>query len=213
MFEKFKKLEKPQRLSRIYGFLIGIGLFVILIGVLDSIKITPYSVYTSRRGEFQIKYPSYWTVIHDAGLEGVGYADVSFLSPRINNLDALQENVSIVIQHVPEELKSIEKFTEQMVWLTSTVFKEHIEILQSVPITISGLPGYRFTFAGRAAGRRDMLEMPSILYSHAWVLVGDKDYMISFIGMESEYPAYKKKYETMLKSFKFITPEQQAAQP
>ena len=151
MFEKFKKLEKPQRLSRLYGFLIGIGLFIILIGVLDSIKITRYEMFTSRQGDFQIKYPSYWKVVHNPGLKGVGFAVVSFISPKQNELDQIRENVTIMRQFVPEELRSIEKFSEQQVYLTSAVFKQHIEILQSKPITISGLPGYRFTFAGLTA--------------------------------------------------------------
>lgn len=207
MFEKFKKLEKPQRLSRLYGYLIGIGLFLILILVLDSIKITVYEIFTSPQGDFQIKYPADWQVVHKPGVEGVGFAVVGFITPRRNQLDAVQENVAILRQHVAEDLRSPEKFNDQMIYLASAFFKEYVEVLESVPITLGGLPGYRFTFAIRSKFG------PSLLFSNAWVLVGDEDYMITFGGLEEDYPFFKKKFETMIKSFKFLKPEQQAAQP
>lgn len=207
MFEKFRRLEKPQRLSRILGFLIGLGIFIIIIGILGSIRVTPYDIFTSPQKDFQIKYPSYWGVTHNPGVKGVGFGTVSFISPKQSELDMLQENVTILVKPVPAKVSSIEEFSKDTIRVINVIFKEHIKISQSSEIELGGLPAYRFTFSGR--------EKPEIstLYSNAWVISGKKVYMITFLGAEKDYHLFKKKFDTMLKSFKFITPEQQSAQP
>ncbi len=193
----FGKIERSRRLSIIFGFLIFVGLILVTLGVMAMIKVTPYATYTNKIYGFSIKFPRYWKPI----LKPKGGAIVVFTSPKTNSLDLFQENLNISIKDMPQAM-TIEYLSKTIVSQVTGTFGEQLDVLQSIPITLGGKPGYRFTFAGY-----DPKITNPIQYVTVWTLVGNRVFILTFTGLKNEYPLFEKKVNTMFKSFKLFPPE------
>lgn len=193
---KLQNLERSRRLSLIFGFMIFIGLLIVIGGLLTLIKITPYATYKNTNVGFSIKFPSYWKPI----LDPKNGAIVIFIAPKTDSLSLLQENFNVSIKEMPQAMTA-DFLNKQILSQVTGTFGEQMEISQSFPITLGGRPGYRFTFFGSDS----KIPHPT-QYVIAWTMVGKKVYILTFTGLKEDYSINEKKVNTMIQSFKLIQP-------
>ena len=196
-YKNVRNLDKSQRLSILFGFLIVIGLLIVALGVLSTIKITPYATYKNKKYGFEIKFPAYWKSVRHPP----GGSVILFTSPKQDGLDQFQENVNVSIRDMPQAM-TLEHFSSLVVNQVAGTFGEQINITQSVEIFLGGRTGYRLTFEGYGP----KVENP-IMYVAAWTIVGNRAFIITYTGMKKEYPLYQKKVDTMINSFKLFPPD------
>ncbi len=189
------KIERSRRLSFIFGFMIFIGLILVILGILASIKVTPYAKYTNKNLGFVIKFPAYWKPI----LNSPG-AIVVFVAPKTNSLDLLNENFNITIKDMPQPM-TFEFLSRKIINQVAGTFGDNIVISQSIPINLGGKPGYRLTFYGQNPKIPNPMQ-----YVTAWTMVDNRIYILAFGCLRNDYPLFEKKVNTMIRSFKFISP-------
>jgi len=185
-------MERPQRLSILFGTLIFFGFFTIILGILSFKKITPYATYKNKKYGFEIKFPSYWKPIRNPQ----GGAIILFASPKQDEFDQYQENVNISIKVMPQTM-TIDHFSRLVVNQVAGTFGEHIDITETIPIQFGGHPGYRLTFVGTGKGIENPVE-----YVTAWTIVGNHAYIFTFTGLKRDYPLFEKKVNVMVNAFK-----------
>lgn len=193
----FWKIERSRRLSFIFGFMIFLGLFFVALGILATIKITPYATYTNKRYGFSVKFPAYWKPVHNP-MEG---AIVVFISPKTDSLDLLQENLNVSIKDMAQEM-TIDYLSKMIVDQVVGTFGEQLDVSQSIPISLAGKRGYRFTFSGYDPKIPNPIE-----YVVVWTMVGKRIYILTFTGLKSDYHLFEKKVNTIFRSFKLFPPE------
>ncbi len=194
----FWKIERRRRLSIFFGFMIFLGVALLGLGILSTIKITPYAKYTNKKYGFSLKFPAYWKVVHKQPIEG---AIVVFIAPKTNALDRLNDNFNVSIKDLPEKM-SMESLSKTIVNQVSGTFGEQALISQAIPISLAGREGYRLVFAG------DDPKIPDpIQYVIVWTMVDRRVYILTFTGLKSDYPLFEKKVNTMFRSFKLFPPE------
>lgn len=197
-FKNFGKIARSRRLSIIFGTMIGVGVILVILGIMASIKVTPLATYANKKEGFSIRFPAYWKAIKPTGVNG---AIIAFLAPKQNDLDMIHENVNVAIKVLPRAMTT-ERLTEVIIKQVSGTFGELIDITESIPITIAGQQGYRMTFAGYG----EKIKTP-MQYVTAWTNVGDRVFIITFTGLQSDYPLYAKNVDQIIRSFKFIPVE------
>jgi hypothetical protein len=198
--KNFGKIERSRRLSIIFGTMIVVGLILVALGIMATIKVTPYATYTNKGEGFLIKFPAYWQPFKVTGVSG---AIISFISPKENELDNVQENVNVAIKVLPREM-TMERLSQIIVSQVTGTFGEQVDITQSIPISLGGKKGYRMTFVGYGKNIPNPL-----LYVTAWTAVGDRVYIVTFTGLQKSYPLYEKKVNEIIRSFKLIPIETQ----
>lgn len=196
-FTKFWKIERSRRLSIIFGFMIGVGLILVALGIMASIKVTPYATYKNKRDGFSIKFPAYWKVIPHPD----GGAIIAFVSPKQNELDTIQDNLNVSIKILPNEM-TLERLSQMIVNQVTGTFGEQVDITQSIPVTLGGRLGYRITFVGY--GKR----IPNpVQYVVAWTNISNRVFIITFTGLQKDYPFFEGKVNDSIRSFRFIPVE------
>lgn len=200
-FTDFWKIERSRRLSFIFGALIIMGVLLISIGTLSTLKITPYRTYTNKNYGFSIKFPSYWKPVHPKG-----GAIIVFVAPLQNDLDTVSENFNISIKDMPQAM-TIERVSDTIVNQVTGTFGQQIIISEKNPVMLAGRAGYRITFAGYDV----RVSNPNpIQYTAVWTIVGSRVFILTFTGQQRDFPFYEKKVNTMINSFKLFTPEVRA---
>ena len=63
-------LSKRQKQSKLFGWLIGIGVLLIVIAVLALIPVTPYKVYQDSSARIRLKYPAAWEKLDRPNVPG-----------------------------------------------------------------------------------------------------------------------------------------------
>ncbi len=193
----FWKIERSRRLSIVFGFMIFVGLVLVALGIMATIKVTPYATYTNKKYGFKMKFPAYWKPI----LKPAGGAIVVFVSPKTSNLDMLSENLNVSIKDMPQAM-TMEYLSKMIVSQVTGTFGEQLDVLQSMPIVLGGKPGYRLTFAGYDP------KIPNpIQYVTVWTMVDKRIFVLTFTGLKNDYPLFEKKVETMFKSFQLFPPQ------
>ncbi len=193
----WQNMERSRRLSIIFGFMIFVGLVIIVVGLLANIKVTPYATYKNKKIGFSIKFPSYWKPV----LDPKNGAIVIFIAPKKDSLSVFQENFNVSIKEMPQAMTA-DFLNKQILNQVVGTFGEQMEISQSFPITLGGKTGYRFTFSGY-----DPKIANPIQYVTVWTMVGRRIYILTFTGLKEDYSINEKKVNTMIQSFRFIQPE------
>lgn len=191
------KIERSRRLSIVFGFMIFVGLILVTLGIMATIKVTPYATYTNKKYGFVIKFPAHWKPI----LKPAGGAIVVFVSPKTNSTDLLQENLNVSIKDMPQAM-TIDYLSKMIVSQVTGTFGEQLDVLQSMPIALGGKPGYRLTFAGY-----DPKITNPIQYVTVWTMVGNRVFILTFTGLKNDYPLFEKKVDKIFQSFKFLPPQ------
>ena len=149
-----------------------------------------YKNYKNNGYGFQIKYPDDWML-----KEGFMGSSVIFVSPLENAMDLTPESLNVTIQDISASPMSLEDYTALTVEQMKMMFKENIEILEDVDVTLAGQPGHRFVYLAKGPNSK-------MRYMHEWTLKGTSAYQITFGAVDSQYDARQPQVNKMLSSFR-----------
>lgn len=183
-------MKKRDMLVFFYGFVAGIGLIIACLGAWNLFNEKKYIQYKHPSGFFEIAYPPEWTMI-----ENEGGAAAIFYSPMENELDIFKENVNIVIQDISKNPMPLDQYTKRAIFQVKAVFKTGMEVVESTPVTLGGVPGHKFVFMG--TGPEGNLKFMSM-----WAIKGETVFQFTYTGMKSDWDEYKKVADKMFRSFK-----------
>ena len=206
---KFPKLDQIKLQSWLFGFGISLGILLIIVAILASIKVTSYATYTDPKIGIRVKFPAYWRVVD----RPEGGAIVAFLTPKSSALDTFIENVNITIKDISSTPMTPMEFSRETVKQLTGTFAGYISVLESQPISVAHRPGYRFLYMGDVAqqninaveaqyGKVDVSN--PLKYLHVWVLKDNRAYIITYVGLKSEFDKYLKEVNVLINSFQFI---------
>ena len=185
-------ISRQKKQSRLFGFLIGLGIFLAVIAILAVIKVTPYGVY--KGGGISIKYPAAWKLVdHPDNAPG---AIVGFASPAQTAMDTFSENVNITFQDLAKPM-SLEQFSQLAMRQLTGTFKGEVRVLETESMELAGRPGFRFSYMST------MKEAP-LQMTHVWTLVGNRAYIFTYSAMEDDYETFSGEVNFMLKSFRIL---------
>jgi eukaryotic-like serine/threonine-protein kinase len=191
--KKVDGLPKARKRSVFYGFLIFLGAFISLIAILAVIKVTHYATYKNTQHHFQMKYPTYWSIIprpKEAGL-------VIFLAPKITAMDMFPPNVNVTKQPLSDsKLTNFDDFSKEAVRQVVGLFEGYIDVIESRQIVAAGRRAYRFIHSGKSEGGKD----PMCLM-HVWFFVDNDAYIITYAASKSNFNRYLRTVNTMINSF------------
>ena len=171
-------------------FLASVGLGLISVVGWFYFQQSETKLYTNKTYGFRIRYPVDWEV-H----ENMNGAAVIFVSPKDNELDVLQDSVNIVVQDYSKDPISLTDYSEKAEHQVRATFKAAIEILDSSPTTLAGLPAHRFAL--RSTGPDLNLQ-----YLMVWTMKGYTAYQVTYTSLTSGYELYLPKVQRMIRSFR-----------
>lgn len=186
MFNNMDRQQTQKVITVFFG--IGVVLLAIVIGF--SYFGNMFRTYKHPTEGFSIKYPARWTV-----QENFSGASVVLVSPIASSLDYFQESVNVVVQDMTAQPMSLVDYTSTAVTQMKVVFKQRIEILDSGPTTLGGLPAHKFVFIGKGPDG-------DIQYHSVWTIKGFKAYQVTFTSLASQYSFYEKDLARMFRSFR-----------
>lgn len=192
-------MDDRKKKSILFGCLITVSLFAILIVVLANIKITPLKVFKDPQYKFSLKYPTYWRMELRSG---DGLALVSFFAPKSSEFDMFAENVNITVQNLGlrPRLRNLDAFTKETVKQLLGTFGEFVNVVESKQIRMGGLPAYRITYVTSA---NTGVTGSKIKYLHVWVIRENAAFILTFIGIRKEFDDNLRHVNRMIKTFKF----------
>lgn len=186
--------------NKIKNVLMTIGItfavLVLIVIVLSQIKITPYEIYKSEAGKFQMKYPAFWQVI-DQPPSG---PYVVFLSPLEHEMDVFQENVNITSSPVVGRLQSIDKVSKEIIKQLTGTFEGYVDVISAEKTTFAGKPGFEFVYVGKTPP--NSTDIPLQFY-HLWAMRGSQVVIFTYAAKQNSFEKNMKYIKTMAKSFEF----------
>ena len=181
--------------SRLFGVLIGVGVFLIVIAILAVIQVTPYETYKNKAARIQIKYPAYWKLVdHPDNAPG---AIAAFVSPPQTALDTYSENANISVQDLSAKPMNLSQFSQLAIRQMTGTFHDEIQVLESDTTQLAGRPAYRFVY---------LTKMPdsNLKFMNIWVIAGTRAYIFTYSAAEKDFDVFRSEVDTMLKSFKIF---------
>ena len=135
---------------------------IVFIGGCDN----TFTLYKNPQNKIKIKYPKTWKVI-----ENKDGAAAIFISPKETALDAYQENLSIVIQNLPQSLMPLRQYSKEAVnQITQTL--KNIQVVRNEETSLSGSPAYRFEYIIKLNF--------NLKITHVWTIINNKTYQLTF---------------------------------
>jgi serine/threonine-protein kinase len=191
-------ISTKKKQSRLFGWLIGLGIFLIVIAIMASIKVTPYAQYKNNAAGIRMKYPSYWKLVdHPEG------AIVAFASPPQTAMDTYSENVNISMQDLSLKPMNLDQFTKTAISQMTGTFKDAVEVVDSGSDELGGYPAFRFVYLLKRETPKGEKQDP-LKFMNVWIVNGNKAYIFTYGAMEKDYDAFHEEVGTMLKSFTIL---------
>lgn len=182
------KVKKRQIDLFVISSIAGLGL--ILIGFVLWKQYSEQGFRTYRSQGFQLKYPATWSVSEN--LDGVA---VLFSSPLENDLDFFKENVNIVVQPVPKELKRFEQYNDLALRQMRAVFENNMVIIENRDLIWNGNQGHKLVYIGKSP-ESDLKLM------HYWTIEKGLAYQFTYTALATKFDEYIEKVNVMVKSFR-----------
>ena len=153
--------------------------------------LSQYKTYQDSQLKFSIKYPSQWQMKdHYLGTA------VTFIRPRQSALEVFQPNVNMTVQEVPDQIATLESYSEVALKQMKAVFQKKINILEDKD----------FEF-GKRKGHRLMIEAPepqNLKAIFIWTIKGSNAYIFTFVSRIDQYAEVSKNVNEMISSFTFL---------
>ena len=184
-------ISKKQ--SRLFGFLIFAGVFLIIIALMAVIKVTPYTSYKDPAMGFSIKYPSYWKLIEHPD----GAAVVAFATPQQTAMDTYADSVNITFQNLTPKTMSLSQFSQLAMNQLTGTFKGEVEVVESEPTSMAGRPAYRFIYVFTPK------EAP-LKFMHIFVVTNTRGYIFTYSSTQKDFDVFLGEVNAMVKSFAIL---------
>lgn len=169
-------ISQRKKLSWQFGCLTSVGLFLILLVVLNSIQVVQYELYKNPFHGFSVKYPANWELMETPQ----GGAVVAFLSPKENEMDAFRENVNISYQDLARSPMNLRQFSQMAMRQLTMTFGDAIEVVQDSGTTLAGRPAHRFSYAGTEP-------QGALQIMHVWVMDGDRAFILTYTARKEDF--------------------------
>ena len=175
---------------------ISIGVFLIVIAILASIKIPILKLYTNDRFQFSLKYPASWQVIENP-LKGLGV--VAFKSLKEHPLDDFYESLGITLTDLSKDPKTLKQFTALAMAGFLKPVGQNVRVLQSREFRLAGQPAHRLIFETAQPDN-------PLRFDVCWVIRPDTNmaYTLTYIGQKEDFQKYERLVKAMHRSFKFL---------
>lgn len=191
----FQKLpeSKRKRQNVLIGWLIGVGIFALILVVMSMIKVVKYEVYRDERAGVEMKYPASWQIVD----KPEGGAIVAFVAPKRTAMDVFSANANLTFTNMLGRISMREQLNSTIVRQITGTLEENIKVLVSETARVAGRQGYKLVYVGQAEG----LENP-IKYLHYWVMVENKGvYIFTYAAREDDFDFFMDKINAMVKSW------------
>ncbi len=125
-----------------------------------------FSVYKNPQYKIKIKYPKTWKVI-----ENKDGAVAIFVSPKETSLDVYNENLSIVVQNLPQSSMPLRQYTKEAInQITKTI--RNLEVVGDEEAVLAENPAHRFEY---------IIKMNfNLKIIHLWTIKNKKAYQLTF---------------------------------
>lgn len=167
-----------------------VGLLCILVVGFLYFQQNRKNKYMNAQHNFVLKYPDGWSYE-----DGKNNTAVMFFAPASGELDAFRDNFSVVVQDLSRDPMSLKQYTDQAIMQAKVVFKEQIDVVESVSAKVDGNPGYRFVFIGKS----NIFDLKLMI---VWTIKGYNAYQFTFTSTAAEFDAYLPQVEAMIASIK-----------
>lgn len=191
----FQKLPEGRRKRQnvLVGWLIGIGIFVLVLVVMSMIKVVKYEVYRDERLGVEMKYPASWQIVD----KPEGGAIVAFVAPKRTAMDVFSANANLTFTNMIGRISMREQLNSTIIRQITGTMEASIKVLASENAQVAGRQGYKLMYVGQAEG----LDNP-IKYLHYWVMVENKGvYIFTYAAREDDFDYFMDKVNTMVKSW------------
>ncbi|MFM2314296.1 MAG: hypothetical protein RLZZ04_3572 [Cyanobacteriota bacterium] len=196
---KFKILPKvfPQTLPKILPWFLGLLAMLIGLGGWIAIKQKAerpkikMSLYANYNQGFRVDYPQNWSKENRDDFWATG---VVFSSPLENDADQFKEQVSVLVEDLPQKL-ALAEYTEQSLAEIKQLSDPTIGKAQS--ITLGTNEGRQIIYHGEENGN-------TVQRMQTWSVNGNRAYVITYTAIPESYDDYLPTVEKMIKSFETI---------
>ena len=184
-------MKKRTRLIYISG---GIGVLLTLIAVGLFLWQFQFLRYTDKKRGFSIESPTRWKTV-----KNFGETAVMFKAPLDGPLDIYPENVTVVVQDLSHNPKSLMEFTDKAIEQMEAVFMHNFVLEESTAVaTLGGYPAYKIIFTGKGPNQDIMMYM-------TWAVVDKQTvYQVTYSALPSQFEKYDLTVERMLASFRIL---------
>ena len=189
-------ISTKQKKSRLFGLLISLGVFLIVIAIMAVIQVTPYAVYQNQAAGIRLKYPAYWKMIDHPENRAI----VGFVTPQQNAMDTFYENVNITVYEITAVSKtslSLAQFSQMVIRQLTGTFENEIEVVESDSARLAGRPAYRFSYIAK-------VPKSPLKIMHVWVIAGTKAYIFTYSAAQKDFDVFRGEVTAMLKSFTIL---------
>jgi len=206
--EKFKAKSKKQKKSALYGFLIFLGLFMILIAVMASIKVPVWLDYENPQYGIEMKYPGHWRKIDELPAGAI----VAFALLPESPMDFYSPNLNVTFHDTRGQKMSPAQFNKEAIRQLVGLFGGYVKVLVSKPAKLAGIKGYRYEYVGDIVGKKlpGNMEIPEeyrknpAQYLHVWALTDKGAYIITYTALKNDFRKHLGLVNGMIRSFKLI---------
>ena len=132
----FRSSSRKKRLSRLWGWLIGISIFGIIIGVMAVIPYIEYGTFEQKDLGIKMDYPLHWQRIDNPD---VG-CPVAFAAPKESILDTGIPSVNVTYQNLSGRMLDFDYMTRRSVNQLAKPFAKYLKVLESRPLRLANRP-------------------------------------------------------------------------
>lgn len=192
---------------KIFILLLLASLSVVISGCTDK-----RPKYKNLGFEFSMHYIPGWEV-----KEKMGSAIVAFVRPIQGKFDLLQETLTVTVDDLTQSVL-LSEYTQaaiDQVKALGTLKDVRVNILESVPMKISGKPGHKLVYTMTQYGNPPELvaeglasavdaEGTTIKMMLIWTIREQKAYILTYVSLAEKYDTYIKDVNAMIDSFRFL---------
>jgi eukaryotic-like serine/threonine-protein kinase len=188
---KFKSLPKilPWFLG-LLTMLIGLGGWIAIKQKAER-PIIKMSLYANYNQGFRVDYPQNWSKENRDDFWATG---VVFSSPLENDADQFKEQVSVLVEDLPQNL-ALAEYTKQSLLEIKQLSDPTIGAAQN--ITLGSNEGRQIIYHGEENGH-------IVQRMQTWSVNGSRAYVITYTAIPESYDDYLPTVEKMIKSFETI---------
>jgi eukaryotic-like serine/threonine-protein kinase len=186
-----------QTLPKIFPWFLGLLVMLIGLGGWIAIKqkterpIIKMSLYANYNQGFRVDYPQNWSKENREDFWATG---VVFSSPLENDTDQFKEQVSVLVEDLPQNL-ALAEYTQQSLAEIKQLSDPTIGNAQS--IVLGSKEGRQIIYQGEENGR-------TVQRMQTWSIDGSRAYVITYTAIPESYDDYLPTVERMIKSFETI---------
>jgi hypothetical protein len=156
----------------------------------DKMSHEDFGSYSDSKYGFTIQYPKDW----ERQVGALGSA-VLILSPREGDSDNFRENVSVLVQMVPDKM-TLDQYTELSLDQASKLITG-FDLLDQGSTQLAGRPARRIHYRGEQGAFR-------LEWEQVWTVLGGQAFILTYTADRDRYGTYLRTAEAMFASFRLL---------